>query len=133
MAGLDEEKLLQNNEEELKKFRTNLISLVFEVMGQEEEEKRRSLEALKMGALSMIAQIPVLTPVVTAMLQVILSDDMGLRMTLGFKMLSNKMDAGFTMMAECFYEMASAQLADNPEERKKHLERMKMAAERRNK
>lgn len=133
IGGLDQEKLKENDEEELSKFRQNLASFMIKLFEEEPKSKESAIRVIKAGIFSLIAQIPVVTPIITAMLQVITGDDLGTRMDEGFRTLSSKIDEGFKRMDEGFRTLGSKMdegfrlialliLAETPEEKRKIAE-----------
>ena len=103
MKGTDEEKLSLGEEREIKKFRVNLSKLMRQIQEEPPERKIKAVKVIKAAAFSLMAQAPVITPVITAMLQVVTGEDLGGKIdglsakmdTLSEKMdtLSEKMDA----------------------------------------
>jgi hypothetical protein len=101
LRGVDERLLMLKDEEELKKFRDNVREFTTKIVMGEKEEKEKLIKAAKVGTMQIIASIPVITPVITAMLQVITGEDMDTKMdTLGKKIdgLGTKMDTLGTKM-----------------------------------
>ena len=98
--GVDVKKANEGDAEEQRKFRENITKIMLELFQLSSPQKRKALEALKGGAFSLMSQIPVITPVITAMLQTITTDDLGERMDRGFRELGEKMDRGFRELGE---------------------------------
>jgi len=96
MKGTDEEKLSLGEEREIKKFRVNLSKLMRQIQEEPPERKIKAVKVIKAAAFSLMAQAPVITPVITAMLQVVTGEDLGGKIDgLSAKMdtLSEKIDA----------------------------------------
>ena len=98
--GVDVKKANEGDAEEQRKFRENIAGIMRELFRLSPPQKRKALQALKEGAFSLMSEIPVITPVITAMLQTITTDDLGEKMDRGFRELGEKMDEGFKKMDE---------------------------------
>ena len=98
--GVDVKKANEGDAEEQRKFRENIAGIMRELFRLSPPQKRKALQALKEGAFSLMSEIPVITPVITAMLQTITTDDLGEKMDKGFRELGEKMDEGFKKMDE---------------------------------
>jgi len=80
LKGINTKRLAKGDHYALHKFRQNIARVVADIVRDKPENKRRRLEAFKAGAWELIAQVPVITPVVTAMFQALLGEDLGMKM-----------------------------------------------------
>ena len=71
LKGIDKEKLSAEDEVELSKFRENLAACVQKIIIYEGEDKKKIVRAMKIGAISLITQFPVVIPYITAMIHAI--------------------------------------------------------------
>ncbi len=92
MKGINEDAINAGDEREIKKFRINISKILMEMLKQKGEEKKKMIESLKASAFALLAQIPIITPVVTALLQTITSEDLGNKIDILGKDLGSKMD-----------------------------------------
>jgi hypothetical protein len=102
LSGVDIKRLRRGDEKELSRFRRNLAIFIKRLFTVKPEQKQKEISTIKTGSLELISQIPVITPVITAMFQVITGEDLGGKIDglagkidgLGSKMdnLSSKMD-----------------------------------------
>jgi len=80
LKGINAKRLARGDRQALKKFRENIARLVADIVRDTPENKQKRLETFKAGAWELIAQVPVITPVVTAMFQALLGEDLGTKM-----------------------------------------------------
>ena len=80
LKGIDKEKLSLEDKNELRKFRENLSVYMQKVFAENGEDKKKIVKAMRAGSFALIAQIPVVTPVITAVLEIITSEDLGEKM-----------------------------------------------------
>jgi outer membrane murein-binding lipoprotein Lpp len=88
LRGVDIKRLKRGDEKELSRFRGNLAIFIKRLFTVKPEQKQKVISTIKTGSLELISQIPVITPVITAMFQVITGEDLGSKMD----GLASKMD-----------------------------------------
>lgn len=92
IKGVNIEKINLNDEKELKKFRENIAEIMKDIFSQPPDIKNKAIQAIKVGVFELMSQIPVITPVITAMLQTITSEDLSSKIDNLSKELGSKMD-----------------------------------------
>jgi hypothetical protein len=92
LDGVDRSKLALEDEREFRKFRKNMAKLISNLLKEPPERKQMGVNAIKAGAFQIIASIPVVTPIITAMLQVVSGEDLGSKIDGLRDYLGNKLD-----------------------------------------
>jgi hypothetical protein len=95
LKGLNEELLYKEDPVQIQQFRENIAKVIEMYIEEPPEIRTKAQRVVKASAFTLLAKIPVITPIITAMLQVITGDDIGAKLdNLAYKMdsLGYKMD-----------------------------------------
>ncbi|MFA4030363.1 MAG: hypothetical protein GDYSWBUE_002056 [Candidatus Fervidibacterota bacterium] len=96
LEGVDVEALAAGDNRELERFKANMLRVGRMIYSKPPAERARWFSALRAGSLQLIAQIPIITPMLTAILESATGEDLGSKIdALGSKIdaLGGKIDA----------------------------------------
>jgi hypothetical protein len=96
LEGIDEDSLRRGEVWSLERFKANVGKIGVEMLGEPPEVKEKVLSGVKAAGLQLIANIPIVTPIITAFLEVATSEDLGGKVD----KLGNKIDSGFRNLGE---------------------------------
>lgn len=93
LEGVDVEALAAGDSRELDKFKVNMLKVGRMIYSKPPAERARWFSALRAGSLQLIAQIPVITPMLTAILESATGEDLGSKIDALGRDLGGKIDA----------------------------------------
>ncbi|MDW8025273.1 MAG: hypothetical protein RMK18_05325, partial [Armatimonadota bacterium] len=92
LEGVDVEALAAGDTRELEKFKVNMVKVGRMIYSKPLAERARWFSALRAGSLQLIAQIPVITPMLTAILESATGEDLGSKIDALGRDLGDKID-----------------------------------------
>lgn len=100
LEGVDVEALAAGDSRELDKFKVNMLKVGRMIYSKPPAERARWFSALRAGSLQLIAQIPVITPMLTAILESATGEDLGSKIDALGRELGSKMDQMLSLQRE---------------------------------